>query len=131
MPPEQNQHLTPEQVENLRRQLLDRRNEIAGDLQELSGESGKERDESPPGAVEANMPTHNAEAATDEQARQKPLQLGQMERDMVQAIDEALERIRQGTYGRCLMGDEPISLKRLQAKPWARYCLEHAEAQHG
>ncbi|WP_419770457.1 MAG: RNA polymerase-binding protein DksA [Candidatus Marinarcus sp.] len=37
-------------------------------------------------------------------------------------IDDALKRIEQGTYGVCEMCDELISLGRLRAKPFAKFC---------
>jgi DnaK suppressor protein len=45
---------------------------------------------------------------------------------LLREIDEAVERIDQGNYGLCLATGKPISKKRLQALPWARYCAEHA-----
>ena len=38
-------------------------------------------------------------------------------------IDEALKAIGDGSYGICIMCDEPISLGRLRAKPFAKYCI--------
>ena len=38
-------------------------------------------------------------------------------------IDGALHRIKEGTYGICEMCDEVISLGRLKAKPFAKYCI--------
>ena len=38
-------------------------------------------------------------------------------------IEAALHRIEEGTYGECLRCDAEISIKRLQAVPWAPYCL--------
>ncbi|MFP4053051.1 MAG: TraR/DksA family transcriptional regulator [Phycisphaerae bacterium] len=123
--------LSSDQIEHFRRKLLERRNEITSDLEGLAEESAQGIKAPPPGAASSDLPTHTAEAATDERSKKKPLRLGEHERDMVQAIDEALERIREGNYGLCLMDQEPISPRRLEAKPWARYCLKHAEAQHG
>ncbi len=37
-------------------------------------------------------------------------------------IDDALKRIEKGTYGICEMCDEAISIGRLRAKPFARFC---------
>ena len=41
-------------------------------------------------------------------------------------IDEALTRIEQWTYGICEATHVMIRKARLEAKPWARYCVEHA-----
>lgn len=45
----------------------------------------------------------------------------------LRAIEEALERIEDGTYGLCEDCDEPINEKRLSVQPWTSLCIEHAE----
>jgi DnaK suppressor protein len=47
--------------------------------------------------------------------------------EALQEIDEALDRIEEGTYGICETCGEKISQKRLSAKPSARTCLKCAE----
>ena len=42
---------------------------------------------------------------------------------LLREISDALLRIEQETYGVCLECEEPISVKRLEAVPWARYCV--------
>ena len=42
---------------------------------------------------------------------------------LLREIADALHRIDQGSYGTCLECEEPISTKRLDAVPWARYCV--------
>ena len=42
---------------------------------------------------------------------------------LLREIADALHRIEHETYGICLECDEPISIKRLDAVPWARYCV--------
>jgi DnaK suppressor protein len=42
-------------------------------------------------------------------------------------VQEALERIDAGTFGRCVVDGEPIEPKRLEAMPWTPYCLKHQE----
>ena len=42
---------------------------------------------------------------------------------LLREISDALLRIEQGNYGVCLECEEPISVKRLEAVPWARYCV--------
>jgi DnaK suppressor protein len=42
---------------------------------------------------------------------------------LLREISDALDRIDHGTYGICLQCEEPISPKRLDAVPWARYCV--------
>jgi DnaK suppressor protein len=45
------------------------------------------------------------------------------DRATLQMINEALERIEDKSYGVCVNCDEPIQAKRLEAVPWALYCL--------
>ena len=44
-------------------------------------------------------------------------------------VDQALARIDDDEYGNCQNCEKPISPKRLQAIPWARYCLDCQELQ--
>lgn len=42
-------------------------------------------------------------------------------------VQEALARLRDGSYGICLRCDDPIKPRRLEAVPWARYCVHCQE----
>jgi DnaK suppressor protein len=42
-------------------------------------------------------------------------------------VRDALKRLDDGTFGRCLVDGEPIEEKRLEAMPWTPYCLKHAQ----
>lgn len=44
--------------------------------------------------------------------------------DMIRKINQALDRISDGSYGYCQETEEPIGLKRLEANPVALFCLE-------
>ena len=53
------------------------------------------------------------------------------ERHLLTAVEEALMRLRDGTYGYCISCGQPIPMKRLEAVPWAvrdRACQEQREA---
>ncbi|MEO8482500.1 MAG: TraR/DksA C4-type zinc finger protein [Acidobacteriota bacterium] len=47
----------------------------------------------------------------------------------LQQVRDALKRIQDGTYGRCLVDGGPIEPKRLDAVPWAQYCLKHQASE--
>jgi len=49
---------------------------------------------------------------------------------LLQAIEEALVRIRQGRFGVCQACKQPISKARLEAVPWTRPCRECKEQEH-
>jgi len=50
---------------------------------------------------------------------------------LLREIDEALRRMEAGDYGTCMECDEAMSTKRLQAVPWARYCVTCQEELSG
>ena len=57
------------------------------------------------------------------------LKLKQTDAKILQAIDEALRRIDQGTFGVCRDCGEPIAEARLNAIPWTRVCIACKEKQ--
>jgi len=50
-----------------------------------------------------------------------------LEKSLLREVEEALLRSREGTYGICQECEEPISPKRLQALPWAKFCVRCQE----
>jgi DnaK suppressor protein len=42
---------------------------------------------------------------------------------LLEALNEALDRIDAGTFGKCLNCGQEINVKRLEAVPWAQYCM--------
>ena len=50
-------------------------------------------------------------------------------RRILQLVTEAMERIKDGTYGLCVACQEEVQAKRLEAVPWARHCIECQEKQ--
>jgi DnaK suppressor protein len=49
------------------------------------------------------------------------------ERQLLQMVEKALSRIREGTFGECIHCGKEINAKRLEAVPWTRYCIECQE----
>jgi DnaK suppressor protein len=74
-------------------------------------------------APEADL-TDRASTETD---RSLELRTRDRERKLIQKIDEALRRIEEDTYGYCEETDEPISIKRLEARPIATLSLDAQE----
>jgi DnaK suppressor protein len=52
-------------------------------------------------------------------------QLDERAAALAQQIEDALYRMRDGSYGRCAEDDQPIPLERLRAIPWAERCAAH------
>jgi len=45
------------------------------------------------------------------------------ERQLLQMVETALQRIREGVFGECVSCGNEINAKRLEAVPWTRYCI--------
>ena len=75
-------------------------------------------------------PTPNsdlADRATTEAERQLELRTRDRQRKLISKIDSALRRLEDGSYGFCEETGEPISLKRLDARPIATLSIEAQE----
>ncbi len=107
-------HLRPEDLEELRRRLLDERAAI------MSRAGVPPPDESPD-------PSDLQDKASDEAWRRAALSLGARDRKRVSEIDAALRRMEDGTYGICEEMGEPIPLARLRAEPTTRHTVEALE----
>ncbi|MDA9293416.1 RNA polymerase-binding protein DksA [Amylibacter sp.] len=68
-----------------------------------------------------------ADRASEETDRALELRTRDRQRKLVSKIDSALRRIEDGSYGWCDATGEPISLKRLEARPTANLSLEAQE----
>lgn len=67
----------------------------------------------------------NADAEAELQIR-----LHQTDARLLRAIEEALARIKQRTFGVCRVCKQPVSKARLEAVPWTRLCRECKEREH-
>ena len=109
--------MNPLQLEYFRQKLLRWRAELLRDsdetLQHLKDESLAEPD--------------IADRATLETDRSLELRTRDRERKLISKIDAALLRIEDGSYGFCEDTDEPIGLRRLEARPIATLSLEAQE----
>lgn len=74
----------------------------------------------------ANFPDPN-DRATQEEEFSLELRTRDRERKLIRKIDEALQRIEDGSYGYCLETGEEIGIKRLEARPVATLSLEAQE----
>ena len=72
----------------------------------------------------AGMATHMADLGTDNYRHDFELGLMSEEVDVLEMIDEALQRLEDSEYGICLDCGEQIPRKRLEAKPYAKYCVK-------
>ncbi len=77
--------------------------------------------------TEATPNADLADRAATESERQLELRTRDRQRKLISKIDEALTRLEDGSYGFCEETGEPISLKRLDARPIATLSIEAQE----
>jgi len=105
--------------------LLEKRREILRNVNEFEDEALRKSRLDATGDL-SSMPIHMADIGTDNYEQEFALGLMDSERKLLREIDDALERIEQQTYGICEGTGKPIPKARLEAQPWARYCVEYA-----
>ena len=116
-PAEDEPFMNERQTEYFRRKLLNWKAEILEDSRDtVAGMKDSTR----------NIPDI-ADRASEETDRALELRTRDRERKLVAKIDAALRRIDEGEYGYCSITGEPISLKRLDARPIATMSLEAQE----
>ena len=70
-----------------------------------------------------------ADQASSAYTKEFLLSIGDAERRMLRQVDEALDKIRQDTYGLCESCGEMINERRLEALPFARLCIKCQEKE--
>ena len=116
-PAEDEPFMNERQVEYFRRKLLNWKAELqAGSRDTIEGLQDGTR----------NIPDV-ADRASEETDRALELRTRDRQRKLVSKIDSAMRRIEEGEYGYCSVTGEPISLKRLDARPIATMSLEAQE----
>ena len=70
-----------------------------------------------------------ADKASNSYTKEFLFSLSNSERDMVQLVDRALDRIEDKRFGHCIVCEEEMNMKRLEAVPWASHCLSCQEKQ--
>lgn len=116
-----------------REKLLDLKDDIMKQIQEISDESLRKSQQEASGDISAYS-LHLADRASDSYERDFNLGLISSERRIVMEIDEALKRIDDNQYGFCQMCKKPIAKRRLDAIPYARYgtkCQQKIETEQG
>jgi RNA polymerase-binding transcription factor DksA len=105
------------------RQLVEMREQIRQGLDLHTSETLKRSSKEDSGDL-SGYSQHMADAGTDTFDRDFALSLVSSEQELLYEIEEALKRIRKGTYGTCEITGQQISNDRLAAVPFTRYSLD-------
>ncbi|NKE47493.1 RNA polymerase-binding protein DksA [Roseomonas frigidaquae] len=116
-PSSDEEFMNPLQLEYFRQKLLKWRADLLREAGETLTSMGQG------GIIEADL-TDRASVETD---RALELRTRDRARKLISKIDQALERVENGTYGYCEETGEPIGLRRLEARPIATMSIEAQE----
>ena len=117
MPSEEEPFMNENQVKYFKNKLLDWKKSILSESKDtIKGMKEETR----------NIPDV-ADRASEETDRALELRTRDRQRKLISKIDAALRRIDDGSYGYCEESGEPISLKRLDARPIATFSVEAQE----
>ncbi len=105
-------------IVNFRRRLEQQQQEMSDRLSSTV-EQGREAASDPaPDAVDQAVFTYQKEFLFSR---------GTKEHDTLQHVKQALNRIKEGSFGKCVECEQPIGEKRLEALPWTPYCIQCQE----
>jgi len=107
-------------VKLFREKLVQKKKEIL-EAYEKNKTYGKEADEE--GAQDI------ADKASNSYTKEFLFSLSNSERDLLQLVDEALVRLEGHRFGFCVVCEDEMERKRLEAVPWAKRCIACQEKQ--
>lgn len=109
------------EIDRFRQMLLDERERIRGAIEYLHEENpGSIEDET----GEESYDNHPADVATVTHDREVDYTLEDNAEGVLKAIDKALAKFEDGTYGICERCGKPIAPERLEALPYAELCID-------
>lgn len=103
------------QIEEARQKLLQMRREVMKDVQEAAAVARDMGQGDVPDIGDMSSNTYSRDVL---------LNLSENQRQKIRDIDAALDRLAQGEYGVCARCDEEISPRRMEVRPFSRYCIE-------
>ncbi len=109
-------------LDRLRQKLLDEKERLAHQAEDLTAEAeqlARERE-----AGDTQFDEESGEGDTVNIERERDLLLSATARQVVEEIDDALDRMKRGKYGVCKPAGRKIALERLEAIPWAQVCVD-------
>jgi RNA polymerase-binding protein DksA len=112
-------------LKKFKKQLEQLRAELSDGLQHLS-ENNLNRSQRESSGDLSGYSYHMADVGTDNFGREMELNIASSENERIRLIEEAMERIEEGSYGACSVCDGKINVERLEAVPYTRLCIECA-----
>jgi RNA polymerase-binding transcription factor DksA len=120
--------LSKQELAEFRALLLLRKRVLQGDVKGLEGEAMKKGSD---GGDLSTLPMHLADLGTDSFEQEMSLGLMESESDELQQVQNALERIADGSFGLCENCRRKIPKERLKAIPYTRLCVNCKMKEEG
>lgn len=118
--------MTSDQREQYRQRLLSMAARLKSTDATVGGEALRQTGGDASGNL-SNVPLHLADVSTETFEQEMSTSLLQNERQLQAEVAAALDRVEQGTFGRCEGCGQPVAEDRLQAVPYTRYCVDCAQ----
>lgn len=116
--------MTTAQMERFREMLLDERERVRAAIEHLHTENPGSLEDETGELVSSSHDDHLADMATATFDREVAETLENNETAVLAAIEGALKRIDEGTYGTCRRCGRQIAEERLEAIPYAELCID-------
>ncbi|MFN5867751.1 MAG: TraR/DksA family transcriptional regulator, partial [Akkermansiaceae bacterium] len=114
-------HHTPAFIDKQRKRLLDLRDILVDSMCGMTRDTIRN---APEGSEASGSGQHQGDAGSDAYDRDFALSVLAKEQDALYEIEQALRRIKSGTYGTCEISELKIPIARLEAIPFARLTVE-------
>jgi DnaK suppressor protein len=89
---------------------------------------GIERADSTAREIDEESAGDAADRSVSGEQKEEQFQEADVEWATLRQVRDALQRIKDGTYGKCIVDGGPIDEKRLNAMPWTSYCMKHQQS---
>ncbi len=122
--------MTSDEMGEFRQRLLALRARLRGDVNQLADAALKKSRSEANGDL-SSMPIHMADIGSDNFEQEFTLSLMENEGEALEKIESALERLEEGSYGKCEECGAKIPKSRLNAIPYATHCVKCASQQEG
>ncbi len=104
-----------EELAEIRAHLLQVRNEVLAESERAYAASQSLGKDGVPDIGDMSSNSYNQEVL---------MNLSETQRSRVRDIDAALERMDEGVYGLCIRCEEEIAARRMEVRPFSRYCVD-------
>ncbi len=121
-----NKKLTKKQLEHFKEKLLEERKRVLEEMDELQ-QTNLKQSISDASGENSRYSYHLGDVASLSYGREFSMGLAERQQKYLEQVDEALQRIEDGTYGICKVTGETIAVERLEEVPVAKYSVKGKE----